>query len=319
MKTNSLINAAMPLLLSTVLIFSCQKENLVEELKTQNSNELKTNQGRTNNSQSIMVDIIGASNFTISNEKVYEFYPDDVLGYFVASGGNNETVRKNAIKNVANNQKCIFWDSDTYGVLKGGKLGQVTVSLKDQANNKPEPETGWKLISSAGSDHVDMNLQINVAGEFFIEQNKQKNYSFKLGKAGFYKENHVDSRVKDLVINLFKDGVLVNSIYPSYEIITGTNESCLTYNFYGNAGNFGNCPPLHTDCSLPESCMSKILEQSGNFSESAIAKLEEMKLQLGEGQYKVSVTGKIRNNVGEADSEFKGDKIFSITAGNCAD
>jgi hypothetical protein len=304
----SVVLLALPLALAALglLLYGCEKINQDPTGVTSTDGSLAK---AATTAQSAMIDIQGGGDFIIVSDEVWHFDQDCGAGYFSATGGNANQ-QANAKKNLAQQQRCKFWNGS--GDLVGGTQGPVTVTVVSQPTVE---KTCWTLTDQTGGGPVQVCYDITIAGESFVLNNKfspNGKYSFTLRNAD------LTSRIQNLTVTLSGSANQVD--YPGHTLVDGdgTNNCLLDFSYTGNAGTNGTAQSY-----LQNGTMGDILN-SDSFSKNdngcpytTIANVDQICYSLGVGSYTVTVTGTIKGVEGNASLNFSGTAQVNISAEGC--
>jgi hypothetical protein len=301
-----------------LLVVSCSQDQTdpMQGNVVGNSNDgLSKTSAKT--AQSAMIDIQGVGDFIIQGNEVWHFDQDCGATYFEATGGNTSQ-QENAKRNIAQQQRCKFWNGS--GDLEGGTEGQVTVTVVSQPT---EPKSCWFLQhSSGGNGTVDICPTITIAGESFLLSDKfspNGKYSFTLRNADG------SSRILNLTVTLSGDASQTD--YPGHTLVDGNalgNNCLLDFLYLGDAGKNGTAQQyLHTSDALGGATMGSILN-SDSFNKNdagcpytTIGVVDPICYTLGAGSYTITVTGTIKGVDGNANLSFTGTGSVHISAEGC--
>jgi hypothetical protein len=264
--------------------------------------------------------------FNVSGNEVWHFDQNCGATYFSATGGN-ESSRENAKKNLAQSQRCKFWNGS--GDLVGGTQGQVTVTVLTQPT---EPRTCWTLTSTTSSTFSVNLTGIDISGESLITKDLDTansgcsnrwttKYSFSLWDGTV-------SRVQNVAyaFEVSTDGGSTWSSLGTYSgatTITNITNGEYDYVHKANAGIFGNPaaqPMLRSGWTMGSLCTGPSPDDfcgndgnpNGNANWLQVAHVDGLGLinSLGLGMYRVTISGTIKGN-----NTVGGDVTFTATSG----
>lgn len=313
-----LILSSICLVCIALLVASCSRDQSGPVQSTEQnslSNDYEKSSAKT--AQSAMIDIQGVGDFIIGGNEVWHFDQDCGATYFSATGGNAQQ-QENAKRNIAQQQRCKFWNGS--GDLEGGTQGPVTVTVVTQPT---EPKSCWVLWhSSGGESTVDICPTITIAGESFLLNERFKpngKYSFTL------RNNDGSSRIQNLTVTLSGDANQTD--YPAHTLVDGNaldNNCLMDFLYLGDAGQNGSVKQyLHTSTALGSATLGSILNSdsfepnNGGCPYTTIGVVDPICYTLGPGSYTITVTGTIKGVDGNASLSFSSTGSVHISAEGC--
>jgi len=251
--------------------------------------------------QSAMIDIQGAGDFVVTNSEVWHFDQNLGANYFDATGGT-ATQQANAKKNIAQQQRCTFWNG---GTLVSGTEGPVTVTPK--GDGVVAAKTAWVLSSSSGSSTVDVTVNITIAGESFVLSKQfwpNGKYSFTLTNPDG------SSRIENLTVTLSGDASRTDN--PNHTLVDGG----ASFEYTGNAGANGTAKSYLKDGKMGDILTGDSFK-GNDLGPYSIAIVDPITYTLGPGNYTITVTGTIKGVDGNASLSFSGTATTTISAEGC--
>lgn len=309
--------------LACAVLVSCSQE----EPGASESMQKAKPAGATTTAQSIMVDIDGPSNFTISGSEVWKFDADEAIEWAVdnytfsalSSGLTLEAAKNDFFSsNRFNPDKCAFWTGNIGALPSSGvytfKYKGVNYSYTVTAPIELPVKTAWTLHSNTASDLVQILVNINIAGQSVVNKGGQKKYSFALGGVG-----EEPSRIQNLVIELVDESGVASHINVGYETLYDNGENGIGNLVYAaNAGEYGVAiPSLLNNLTIKEIIAKNAWGSTTAIGNAAVAKVDPFYLNLAAGSYKLTVSATVKGNEGAADVQFSGSSSFTIDAQGC--
>jgi hypothetical protein len=309
--------------------------------------------------QGIMVNLQASGTFSIVNNQLYKFNPDEAATYYTnAWDGSAPTVSctgpgcgtaptapaapspsASQLSHFLTQQicQCAFLDgtslpSTTYTqtatVSTGsGKTGatytytytyDITPTVSSAA-----PLTAWDLVQSTGGTSTEIDINAQIAGESVV-QNKTvgTKYSFSLY------ESDGTSRVQNLAVTVTDaSNTVVASATPGSTIVQNApgalpgDPGAVDFTYTTNAGSNGVT-------SLLENGDARTILNTDSFagndnggadgSALAIANMDPVPLNVGPGDYTVTLTGTVKGNNALADLSFTVTQTIHIIAPGCS-
>jgi hypothetical protein len=227
----------------------------------------------------------------------------------------------------ARSQRCIFLDG---GALAGDSYTQSvkvsTGSGRTGANYtytytyvvapteaEVAPFTAWNLIDSSGSGLAHIVIGATVAGESVVKSSNAKvgtKYSFSL------LEGDGTSRVQNLAVTVSDAASnVVASALPG-----STVNAPVDFTYATNAGSNGATSLLKDGDArgiLNGDSFAGNDNGGADGSALALATMDGVALDLGGGDYSVSLTGTVKGNSATADISFKVTQVLHIIAKGC--
>ena len=303
-----------------ITFFGCQKEELLTAPEN-GSGTYSNAKVTTITAQSIQVNAEGIENsYQITGTETWSYdwsnKPDAVAAfdtYFELESTNlpmNDNQIETGKHQAFQNNKCNFWNGTpllggTWNA--GGKY--YTWKIKTSQPNPQPKNTGWTLVANSNATTINITLgNIFIASESYMNNGKNNKYSFTMGGGT------EPSRLTGLTIELWKDGVLVDSRTPGHIVELSADW------LYTSCASFGD--PTAIAALKSGMWVSDILKLNipkvtlTTGSRALVDPQEWTGLEIG--NYEIKIKGVIKGNAIDGTS----DKTFSVskqmtTVGGC--
>jgi hypothetical protein len=288
------------LLTATLITLSLGSIGCDDSAPTSTSNGANKGANASSTAQSAMLDLSGDASFVVNESSVYQFDATAAAAYF---SGGTATQRRN----VAQQQRCTFWDGGTLtSATVGGGPGAVTIT-PIAATNPVAAGTAWTLVSSETST-VDITFDGVIVGESWMANKQHPIGTGGIGTGGKYsftlRNPDGTSRVQGLAYSL--DGG------TTWTDIVATQGHVDDIEYLKTAGN----------TALVDGWVASILTgdtHPGNDGTGANIETFSIDLNgLGSGDYSLLVKGTIKGVEGLSDMAFEVSRNVTVSAGNCA-
>jgi hypothetical protein len=257
---------------------------------------------------------------------------------------NNENANT-AVKN----NKCTFLDG---GTLSGSTYTQTHTYETGSGSSKctwkytyyynvaptqtVAPLTAWDLVRETNGA-AEVSVDVFIAGESVVKSSNPKvgtKYSFSLVDSSGNRIENLQLTITDSAgnpVNAFVDinGTFIGStVYPGSTVVTNTPGStpydpstgALDFTYTTNAGSNGNTSLLQNgDARTILNTDSFAGNNDGGADGSALAaaNMDTQMLQLGAGDYKITLTGTVKGNNALADLAFSVTGTVHIISPGC--